>query len=148
MTGRELAALYERDLRTLIEEIASYREEKNLWKTVGSVRNPGGNLALHLIGGLNYLIGTTLGSTGYIRNRNAEFSIKGVERKLIIAQLEDLIELIHKIISPMSQVTLNVAFPIFFDKEGATVHYVLTQLLLHLNYHLGQINYLRRSLEG
>jgi hypothetical protein len=42
---------------------------------------------------------------------------------------------------------MESAFPIFFDKENATNDYVLTQLLLHLNYHLGQVNYLRRSLE-
>ncbi len=38
-------------------------------------------------------------------------------------------------------------YPAFFDKENATNSYVLTQLLVHLNYHLGQVNYLRRVLE-
>jgi hypothetical protein len=38
-------------------------------------------------------------------------------------------------------------FPVFFDKSGTSVTYVLLQLLVHLNYHLGQVNYIRRMLE-
>jgi hypothetical protein len=45
------------------------------------VKNSSGNLALHIIGGVNYLIGTTLAQTEYIRDRDQEFIRKGVERK-------------------------------------------------------------------
>jgi hypothetical protein len=147
MTSSELVQFYERDLQKVIEEVNLFRKEEHLWKTQGSIKNSAGNLALHLTGGLNFLIGTTLGNTGYIRNRDLEFSIKGVERALIVQQLQELIEMIRKTISSITRDQLDEPFPIFFDKEGATADYVLTQLLLHINYHLGQINYLRRCLE-
>ena len=147
MTSTEIASLYERDICRLIEEINSFKHEENLWKTCGTIKNPGGNLALHIIGGLNYLIGATLSNTGYIRNRDQEFTDKGIDRKTIVAQLEELIPMINKTVSQLTPDQMDLPYPKFFDKEGATNSYVLTQLLLHLNYHVGQVNYLRRALE-
>lgn len=147
MTTTEIAGLYERDIHKLIEEINSFKIEENLWQTSGSIKNTSGNLALHIIGGLNFLIGDTLSHTGYIRNREQEFITKGIDRKIIIAQLEELIPMINKTVISLTQEQMESPYPRFFDKEDASHSYVLTQLLLHLNYHLGQINYLRRVLE-
>jgi Protein of unknown function (DUF1572) len=147
MNNSEIASLYERDIRKLIEEINLFKIEENLWKTCGTIKNSGGNLALHIIGGLNYLIGATLSHTGYVRNRDQEFINNGIERRLITAQLEELIVTINKAVNQLTPEQTESPYPIFFDKEGATNSYVLTQLLLHLNYHLGQVNYLRRCLE-
>ncbi len=55
MLNSTLGGFYERDLRKLIEEINLFKDEENLWKTFGSIKNPAGNLALHIIGGSNYL---------------------------------------------------------------------------------------------
>jgi len=147
MINDELAGFYERDLRKLIEEINLFKNEENLWKTAGTIKNSCGNLALHLIGGLNFLIGTTLAKTGYVRNRDLEFSKKGVDRKELINELEKLILLINQTIHSLTEKEIETDFPIFFDKPHASTRYVLMQLSLHLNYHLGQMNYLRRILE-
>jgi hypothetical protein len=147
MSNSELIEFYERDIQKLIQEIKAFKNEENLWRTVGTINNSSGNLALHLIGGMNFLISTTLGNSGYVRNREQEFTTKGVDREIIISQLLELIATIKKAITPLNEEELAKPFPIYFDKENATKDYVLTQLLLHLNYHLGQINYLRRSLE-
>jgi hypothetical protein len=147
MRNNEIASLYERDIRRLIEEINLFKSEENVWKICGTINNSSGNLALHIIGGLNFLIGATLSHTPYVRNRDQEFSEKGIERKFIVEQLEALIPLINKALNQLTQEQMDADYPRFFDKEGATNSYVLTQLLLHLNYHLGQVNYLRRMLE-
>jgi hypothetical protein len=147
MTNIELAELYQRDIEKLITEINLFKNEENLWKTTGSIKNSSGNLALHIIGGLNFHIGATLANTGFVRNRDEEFITKGTPRKSLTDQLSALISLIKETILSMPPERLNEAHPKFFDKENATVSYVLTQLLLHLNYHTGQINYLRRVFE-
>lgn len=144
MVNTTLSIFYERDLRRLIEEISLFKSEENVWKTAGSVKNPAGNLALHIIGGTNYLIGTTLAGTGYVRNRDQEFSIKDVKQKEIITELETLITLVT---STLKTIDMSAEYPIIFDDAKRTNMYVLTQLALHLNYHLGQVNYLRRILE-
>ena len=147
MSSYVLADFYERDLRKLIEEVNLFSNEEDLWKTHGSVKNSCGNLVLHIIGGLNYLIGTTLAHTGYVRDRDQEFIKKDIDRHELVAQLEALIPMISKTVKALTPEDLESEYPIFFDKPNTSISYVLTQLLLHLNYHLGQVNYLRRVLE-
>lgn len=144
MLNNMVAGFYERDLRKLIEEVNLFNDEANLWKTQGSVRNSSGNLVLHIIGGLNHFIGATLAHTGYVRDRDQEFTRKGVERKVLVNELEKLIPMVTETIR-----NLNMAdeFPIFFDDMKRSNVYLTVQLSLHLNYHLGQVNYLRRILE-
>ncbi|WP_118976254.1 DinB family protein [Taibaiella koreensis] len=138
-----LIPFYERDIRQLMEELSLFEREEDLWKVRGSIKNASGHLALHITGGLNYLVGTLLGHTGYVRNRDLEFSSPPVPREQLIAGLEALIPMIQRSLS-----TLDMAsdYPIPFDDAVRTNGYVLLQLALHLNYHLGQVNYLRRML--
>jgi hypothetical protein len=147
MLNSVLATFYERDIRKLIEEVNLFRNEEDLWRTQGSVKNSSGNLVLHIIGGLNYLIGATLAQTGYVRDRDQEFISKGVERKDLVAQLEELIPTINETVNALSQESMEAEYPLIFDNMKTSTSYVLLQLLLHLNYHLGQVNYLRRIFE-
>jgi hypothetical protein len=144
MLNSVLASFYERDIRKLIEEVNLFNSEENLWRTQGSVKNTGGNLVLHILGGTNYLIGATLAKTGYVRNREEEFSKKGVDRKILVAQLEALIPMVSETVNATP---LEADYPLMFDDAKRSNGYVLMQLLAHLNYHLGQVNYLRRVLE-
>jgi hypothetical protein len=88
-----------------------------------------------------------LAQTGYGRNRDQEFIRKDVERKDLVAQLEALIPMINETVNGLTPEQLEAEYPIFFDKPKTSTSYVLLQLLLHLNYHLGQVNYLRRILD-
>jgi hypothetical protein len=147
MLNTILANFYARDIRKLIEELNLFQNEEDLWKTRGSVKNSSGNLALHIIGGLNHFIGALLANTGYVRNRDQEFSSKGLTRKDLVDQLEALIPLTNRTLNALSQERMEAGFPILFDDAKNSTAYVLLQLLIHLNYHTGQVNYLRRVFE-
>lgn len=147
MLSKTLSAFYERDIRKLIEEVNLFKKEENLWKTRGSIKNSSGNIVLHIIGGTNYLFGTILAKTGYVRNRDLEFTNKGVKREYLVTQLEALIPLVTETLNALGQEGMEAEYPIPFDDMKRPNSYVLTQLALHLNYHLGQVNYLRRALE-
>ena len=144
MLNSMLVSFYERDLRKVIEELNQFKNEADLWRTQGSVKNSSGNLVLHLIGGMNYHIGANMGHTGYVRDREQEFSRKGVERKVLVDQLETLMAMIGKTVNAMPPEDMEAEYPMVFDGEKRTNSYMLVQLLTHLNYHLGQVNYLRR----
>ncbi|MGA9118036.1 MAG: DUF1572 family protein [Bacteroidota bacterium] len=147
MLSSILATLYERDLRKLIEEVNLFNDEEHLWRTHGSMKNSSGNLVLHIIGGMNHFFGATLARTGYVRNRDQEFARKGIKREELVKELEELIPMMTKTIGALSQEQLDADFPLQFDNMQTSTSYVVVRLLAHLNYHLGQINYLRRTLE-
>ena len=147
MLNNVLATLYERDLRKLIEEVNLFQSEENLWKTTGTVKNSSGNLTLHIIGGLNHYVGATLAHSGFVRDRPEEFARKGVPRQELVAGLEALILLIKSTLSNFTAAQMDAQFPVIFDDAYNSNSYVLVRLYAHLDYHLGQVNYLRRILE-
>ncbi|MDF1672132.1 MAG: DUF1572 family protein [Vicingaceae bacterium] len=141
---KSLTQLFERDLEALKNEINSYSNENNLWITNSNINNSGGNLCLHLIGNLNHFIGDALGNTGYIRQRELEFSAKNIPVAEMSKQIDDVKGVVKQIISGLSQEDLNSAFPIEVFGHEMTTEFFLLHLSTHLNYHLGQINYHRR----
>ena len=75
MLTETLIKLFKRDLGKLKEEVDSYQNEANLWIVTNDVSNSAGNLCLHLVGNLNHFIGAVLGDSGYVRQRDLEFSL-------------------------------------------------------------------------
>lgn len=143
-----LIKLFKRDLNKLIEEIELYSNESNLWKKEGLVSNSAGNLCLHLVGNLNHFIGATLGDTGYVRQRDLEFSNKNVPVSVMKKQVEETIVMIETTLSKLTEADLQAEYRRNPFEDYMTTEYFLTHLALHLAYHLGQINYHRRLLDS
>jgi uncharacterized damage-inducible protein DinB len=89
----------------------------------------------------------TLGQTGYIRDRDAEFSLKGIPRKELIMKIEDTIQVIDQVIPKLTKEQLEKDYPIIVLKEPTSTEFFLVHLATHLTYHLGQINYHRRLID-
>ena len=142
-----LSAFYERDIEKLIDELNLFRDENNIWKIGGSVKNSSGNLVLHILGNLNHFIGATLAGTGYVRNRDHEFIQTGVERTELIDRLEQTATLVKETIEALTPDQLEKEFPYEINQVKTSTRNMLLHFLLHLNYHLGQVNYLRRIIE-
>ena len=147
MITETLIKLFKRDLNKLIEEINLYNDESNLWLLDGLVTNTAGNLCLHLVGNLNHFIGAALGNTGYIRQRDLEFSLKNVPRVELIKQVEDTIVMVENILSKLTETDLQKEYRRNPFEDFMTTAYFLSHLAMHLAYHLGQINYHRRLLD-
>jgi uncharacterized damage-inducible protein DinB len=141
-----IADLYERDLNKLMEELNLFKKEKEIWKIKGDVKNSAGNLTLHLLGNLNHFIGRTLGHTDFIRKREDEFSLKDVPREKLISEIDSLKKVIKDTLSKLSDEEMKKEFPLKIGDNSFTNETLLIFLLTHFNYHLGQINYLRRML--
>ena len=142
-----LLELFKRDLNILSVEINSYSDESNLWTTNADIKNSPGNLCLHLCGNLQHFIGAVLGNTGYIRNREAEFSKKNVPKDQLLNLIDTTKESVLNVLESLPEDQLEKDYPIDVFKKKMTTTYFLIHLLSHLNYHLGQINYHRRLLD-
>src|SRR5882757_1030291 len=98
-----LPAIFERDLRKLIDEINLYKDEDKLWTIQDGISNSAGNLSLHLLGNLNHFIGATLGHTGYVRHRDEEFSLKNILRQDLLINIENAILMIKKTFAELKE---------------------------------------------
>ncbi len=141
-----LFEIYSRDLEALKKEIQGYSDESLMWRTDKQITNSAGNLCLHLLGNLNHFIGNVLGKSGYIRNREAEFTQKNVAAADLIASIEATIIQIKSVFSSLSQEDLLKEYPLEIAGKRASTEFWLMHFACHLNYHLGQINYHRRLL--
>jgi uncharacterized damage-inducible protein DinB len=142
-----LRALFNRDLLRLKREMELYRDERCLWITSGAVANSAGNLCLHLIGNLNTYIGAEIGKTGYVRDRDAEFSQRDVPREELIRRVASTIAVVNAALDTLTDADLPQEFPLLVFEQKTSMQYLLVHLATHLTYHLGQINYHRRLLE-
>ncbi|HZW64122.1 MAG TPA: DUF1572 family protein [Hanamia sp.] len=137
---------FERDLDKLKEEINLFKNEEDIWKRKEGITNSAGNLTTHLLGNLNHFIGKILGNTGYVRNRDEEFSVKNIPREKLISDINSLKEIMKNTLHNLSEEDLQKEFPVKIQEQTFTTQNMLIYLLAHFNYHLGQVNYLRRML--
>lgn len=142
-----LKALFKRDLNKLKIEIESYHDEKAIWLIDKEIANSAGNLCLHLIGNINAFIGAELGKTGYIRQRDLEFSLKDIPRTELIKQINDTVLVVDSVLDGITIEQFEAKYPIEVFGYPMSTEYFLIHLATHLTYHLGQINYHRRLLD-
>ena len=135
-------------LNSLIKEIFSYKNEENIWKLSGEISNTSGNLCLHICGNLNHFFGAAIGNTGYVRERNLEFSKKNVSREDLIKGVEDTKIMMEKVLDSLTSNDLTKIYPLNQFGENVTYETVFLILISHLAYHVGQINYHRRILDN
>lgn len=147
MLIQTLKILFNRDLEKLSQEINAYKNEKNIWLTEDGISNSAGNLCLHLLGNLNTYIGAEIGKTGYIRNRDLEFSMKDVTRQELLDGITKVKEIVQRSLDLVKDYELEQEYPQLVFKEKTSTGYFLVHLAVHLGYHLGQINYHRRMLD-
>ncbi len=134
-----------RDLESVKAELAAFPDEASVWLTPQGITNSAGTLALHLAGNIRHFVGAKLGGTGYVRQREHEFSARGVPRADLFADLEQAIAVVREAFGGGRAIDLDAPFP---ETVGGKFQVVtgdwLLQLTTHLGFHLGQIGYLRR----
>ena len=148
MLSSELAALFARDLKRLIQELTAFPDTAAVWTIAPGVTNAAGTLALHLEGNLREYIGRQLGGIEYVRDRPLEFSTRGVEQRELVARIEAVRAMLPRVIDALSEQQLAAIYPEQVLGAPITTRQFLIHLIGHLNYHLGQIDYLRRMSTG
>lgn len=148
MLSTELAALYSRDITRLAQELRAFPDTAAIWKTAPGVSNAAGTLALHLEGNLREFVGRILGGISYQRDRPLEFSARGVEQQELVRRIDAVQLMVPAVIGALSESTLNAAYPELYDGGTISTRQLLLHSLGHLNYHLGQVDYLRRFATG
>ena len=136
-----------RELDGFRREVEMFPDDVSLWKVVPGITNSAGTLAIHVAGNLRW-IGAVLGSSGYVRNRDAEFSRRGLTREEVKAELDRAKNEIEPTIRMLNDAALAAPFP--GDMHGMTMptRRFLIAVEAHAAFHLGQASYIRRVVTG
>ncbi len=148
MQNQTFIHFFERDLLKLKDELTLYKAESDMWLVKGHISNSAGNLSLHLLGNLNHFIGATLGNTGYVRQRDLEFSTQNTPRAEILAAIDNVTGIVKTTLASLNDADFEKDFPLKMQEKTVTTGQMMLHLLMHLSYHLGQINYHRRLCEA
>lgn len=76
-----------------VHELVSPLPSEQFWQRPFPYGNSIGNLILHLTGNLNYYIGAQIAGTGYIRQRDLEFSDGGKPKGELLKVFDDAIQI-------------------------------------------------------
>lgn len=148
MVVSTVAAIVDRELRAAGRELEAYPDERQVWQTVPGMANSAGTLALHLAGNLQHYLGARLGDTGYVRDRPAEFARRDVPRAELLAELERARSVVASVLARLRDEDLPAQFPEIIGEVRVDTEEYLVHLLVHLAYHLGQIDSHRRVVTG
>ena len=133
-----------RDLMSLEAELNGFPDDASVWTMHPQIPNSTGTLVLHACGNLRHFIGATLGATGYVRDRDAEFSTRNLARRELLVLLHAARDEVDATLRGLSPVHLDEIYPIEVNSTSLTTGLMLTHLATHLAYHLGQADIHRR----
>lgn len=146
MRARTVQLLIRRDLASLRREVEAYPTDDALWLAPPGLTNSAGILVRHLCGNLRHYFGAVLGQTGYVRQRDLEFSAPPVSREALLALIADTEREVLPVLASLRDEQLTGDFP---EPQGGRLFEApdyVAHLVMHLGYHLGQIDYHRRLL--
>lgn len=139
-----LRAMMVRELDAFIREVEAFPDDISLWHVRPGVANSAGNLAMHICGNLQDFIGRVLGGSGYVRQRDLEFSRREGTRASVVAELRATIVVIEVVMPALTDADLAADYPMPLAGHTVNTAVFLTHLASHLAFHLGQAGYLRR----
>lgn len=144
--GTSLALLLTRELSTFERELALFPDEADIWRTPQGLSNSAANLALHVAGNLQYYVGTVLGGTGYVRDRDREFGRRDGPRGDVIAELRAAARAVSAVLPRLPAERLGAEYPEPVNGVRLRTDRFLMHLCSHAAYHLGQAASARRAL--
>lgn len=144
----DVSLLLVRELQAFQRELELFPDDESLWRTVPGITNSAGNLALHVSGNLQHFVGAVLGGTGYVRDREAEFSRNSGTRADVIAEIQKAIGVVREILARLPEHRLRDEYPEPHRGMKMPTGRFLLHLCTHAAFHLGQAGYLRRVITG
>jgi uncharacterized damage-inducible protein DinB len=127
-----------------VRSAAEPLSEADFWRKPLDPGNSVGHLVLHLTGNLNHFVGAQLGGSGYVRDREREFTEASPPPKAeALAKLDEAVATFRRVVAGLSAEALGAPHP---EARFGTVASALVHLVAHFALHRGQISYIVRLL--
>ncbi len=125
-----------------VRQVVDGLSDQELWARPVEPGNSVGHLVLHLTGNLNHFVGAQLGGTGYVRDREREFTeTRPPSRAELLGRLDDAVATFRRVVANLRDEQLTAPHP---EARFGTVAAALAHLLAHFALHRGQMSYIAR----
>ena len=133
-------------LRDEIHQLANPLTEDEFWRKPLEPGNSIGHLVLHLTGNLNHFVGARLGNTGFVREREREFTEANPPAKAeALAGLDSGVATFRRVVTGLTAAQLAAPHP---DERFGLVLNALVAVTAHFALHRGQMSYIVRLLKN
>jgi len=144
--AKGLEAYYEYVAEDLHKWVHPLTNEQ-FWRRAYPYGNSVGHLVLHLTGNLNYYIGARVAETGYVRNRDREFTDPNPPHKDdALRSFDRTVAMVVATIRKQSEEDWSKAYTAEREPEAQNRLQIFVRCAGHAYHHVGQIVYLSREL--
>jgi uncharacterized damage-inducible protein DinB len=141
-----LSAYYE-FVAAELHKWADSLSNEQFWRKPYPYGNSVGHLVLHLTGNLNYYIGARVAETGYVRDRDREFTDQQPPPKEVALRAFDrTIAMVTAAIRKQHAEDWGKSYTAEREPEAADRFQIFVRCAGHAYHHVGQIIYLSREL--
>jgi DinB superfamily len=126
-------------VRTLSEKLS----DQEFWTKPYPYGNSFGHLVLHIIGNLNYYIGAQIAQTGYVRDREREFTENDPPPKEeVLRRLDEVVELVVKTLEAQTTDSWGAEYSAIGWDSLDNRFTAFLRCAAHFQHHIGQMIYL------
>lgn len=146
--GAALASEYRNRAAELHKWVDPLSEEQ-FWRNPFAYGNSVGHLVLHLTGNLSYYVGARIAGTGYVRNRDLEFSEpQKLPKSEVLQKFDQAIATVIASIEQQTEADWTAPYTAEREPESKNRVTLFIRCASHLYHHVGQIIYLSRELRS
>lgn len=121
--------------------------EEQFWRNPFPYGNSVGHLVLHLTGNLSYYVGARIAGTGYVRNRDLEFSEpRKLPKNEVLQRFDQAIATVIASIGQQTEADWSAPYTAEREPDSKNRVTLFLRCASHLYHHVGQIIYLSREL--
>ena len=121
--------------------------DQQFWSNPFAYGNSIGHLILHITGNLNYYVGARIAQTGYVRDRDLEFTESRRPAKAeVMRRFDEAIAMVVATIRKQSEADWSLPYTAEREPESKDRFTLFLRCASHFYHHVGQISYLSREL--
>jgi hypothetical protein len=135
------------ELGARVRELAEPLTDAQFWTKPFAFGNSFGHLVLHLTGNLNYYIGAEIAGTGYVRDRDREFTEAARPAKAeVMKRFNDAVAMVARAARAQSEEDWGKSYAAMREEDAANRFNIFLRCATHLHLHVGQMIYLQFAL--
>lgn len=147
-TASDAFARYTEMIRAKVHELSAPLSEEQFWRKPYPYGNSFAHLVLHATGNLNYYIGAQIAQTGYVRDRDREFTESERRPKAqVLEAFDDAIDMVVRTIRAQTEDGWSRPYEGKGEPETTDRLAIVLRCVGHAYHHVGQMIYLVKELE-